>query len=1164
MISMYGLETILSKVNEGRRLVTCNGLANPVKCLLVGSLSARLDKPLVVALDKASRAEEFFDTLSFFMPDQSSVRLLYYPPWEILPYEQMSPHPQISGQRLKTLVELGRGRGPGNFILVTTLEALARRVMPKEILRKSLLKIEKDDSIDLELLSDHLVMLGYRRVAITEERGEFSIRGNIVDIFGGAGDPARIELFGDNIESIRHFNPDSQRSTSQTEQYELLPFRELFYEGLNRATLIDRFTKRFQDKLPQTEFDRLADLLGNGSFFSGMERHFPLFHTESETVFDYLPDNTSIIVDEPEQIDHQSQSFTRLIEDGYNETLEKGLPDYPPEELLLSQEDVRRAIDERTFLQMGELPVSDDSDDTFIITTSDAKRYQGDVAQFMTDLDAMRNDGYVVALTASSAGGIDRLTRMLKEHDIGARLLEKDEWSAIVSSISMSQPSLFDESLFIVQGSLSSGFIMPADKWAIVTKDEIFGKLRRVQHRRAQRGKPFTQGAGEIEQGDYIVHHLHGIGRFIGAKEMMIGDVADEYLELEYADNQRLYIPMQSMDVVRKYTGSGAGSSQALDKMGGSTWKKTTAKVKKSLLAMADKLLKVHAARELAEGTSISADTSFHQEFADSFEFDETEDQAEAIADVTADMERPKAMDRLICGDVGYGKTEVAMRAAFKAAFDGKQVAMVVPTTLLAQQHYQTFVERFKAFPINIEVLSRFRSRKEQKEILDKAKLGEVDIIIGTHRLLQRDVGFKDLGLIIIDEEQRFGVKHKEKLRNMRKSVDVLTLTATPIPRTLHTSLVGIRDLSVMETPPPSRQSIRTVIAKFSDKVIRDATLRELDRGGQIFFVHNKVRSINRMAEYIRDLAPEARVAVAHGQMNEHELESVMVDFVDKKFDVLVCTTIIESGLDIPSANTIIINRADHFGLSQLYQLRGRVGRDRHRAYGYFLIPGQASLTDTAKKRLKALEELTELGSGFKLAARDMEIRGAGNLLGAEQSGHIEAVGFEMYCEMLEDTIRELKGEPATERFDVNINLNFRGRIAPEYVPDLNVRMELYSRINEAETPEELDDFEVEILDRFGPMPEDMHKLIVGARIRLAAKKLKIERVDIVRGKLLLMFHPSPSLDPAKLLATDESKNGKFRFTTESTIEYTIAGDSWSERKDALLRFLAFLMEKQG
>ncbi|VAX21109.1 Transcription-repair coupling factor [hydrothermal vent metagenome] len=1161
MISLFGLESKVETAGESSAPVLCHGLTKTSKALFIASLAERVGRPVVLVTDKAAKAEETLDSLRFFSPEHLNGRpLLYFPPWEILPYEDMSPYPEVSVQRLSTLARLAGE--PRDFILVTSAEALALRTIPKDALKKSISRIDIKDSMDMEILMDHLVSYGLRRVDMVEERGEFSVRGGIIDVFASEADlPYRIELFGDEVESIRKYNPETQRSVEQVESVTMFPSREVFYEGVDPDILLEGFTKLCaKNGVDNKRAGEVAEALKTRRFFPGVERLSPLFFPDSVTLFDYLPPSTLFALDEPDDIFSHMKGFYALIDSAYEEALDKKEPVSAPESIYVKSDWLKDTLKKRGLLQLCEFLVGDDENGdgpALSIGARAPERYRGDVSKFLDDLQKLLDDGFSVALVASSAGGAERIERVLKEADLGAKRISKKDVAQIARTISEQQPALFDGNLFITVGNLFEGFIIKQDKWAIFTDDEIFGKIPRVRHRARKGRKAFSVGISELVVGDLIVHSTHGVGKYIGAKEMLIADSNDEYLELEYAGNQKLYLPITSVGLIKKYSGGG-GSTPHLDKMGGSTWKKTRSKVKKSLLIMAEKLIKMQASRKLGEGISFSADTNFHGEFADTFEFEATEDQKNAIEDISDDMEKPKPMDRLVCGDVGYGKTEVAMRAAFKAVYDGKQVAVLVPTTLLAQQHDQTFTERFKSFPVLVESLSRFKSKKEQKDVLERMAMGEANIIIGTHRLLQKDVKFKSLGLVIIDEEQRFGVAHKEKLKNLARNVDLLTLTATPIPRTLHTSMVGIRDLSIIETPPQDRQAVRNFISKFSEKSIREAIVRELDRGGQVFFVHNKVRSIYGMADFIRRIVPQAKIAVAHGQMGEKELESVMGEFIGRQADILVCTTIIESGLDIPSANTIIINRADHFGLSQLYQLRGRVGRDRHRAYCYFLVPGRSDMTEIAKKRLRAMEELSELGSGFKLAARDMEIRGAGNIVGPQQSGQIDAVGFDTYCEMLEDAIREIKGEPSPDRFDVAMNLSFNGRISPDYVPDLNQRMDIHNRLAALANVRELDEMNSEMEDRFGAIPEETLKLLFVVRVRLLLKMLRVEKADMLRNRMCIVFHPSTKLTPDKIMAVGR-RSSAIKFTSGSGAEFTVEGTGWRERYNSICDVLEAL-----
>ncbi|MDH5510490.1 MAG: transcription-repair coupling factor [Nitrospinota bacterium] len=1156
------LEGVLARLRDSSALISLNGLTLPVKALVVSALAKRIHRPLVVVEDKESRAEEFHEALSFFLPGSQKPRLMRFPAWETLPYDDLSPHPATSGLRLETINDLAQGSD--GFIMTTSVEALLRRVVPPAEVKKATMQIKAGSALDLEKLSTQLARTGYKRCDLTEEPGEFSIRGGIMDIYPGAArGPFRLELFGDSVESIRRFDPATQRSAEGLVSIVIPPFREVFYSSRHDPA------QAFADHMSQSgalqNGKRITELLRAQTFFAGMESLAPFFFDGLDSMFDVLPPEVVFILDEEEDIFAHLAEFEELVEEEHQERVSTMTEVAPcrPGTLFLGREEVEEKLASGTRLSLRELAMEGEGEESVTIHTSSTQRYLGDVARFTTDLEKMIQDGYTVALAASTRGGAERMEDLLKERDFGAKVVGEKERVKLFEGLLDPQALLFENRLFILEGAPVRGFIIPPGKWAVITEDEIFGKTRKAKRRAVPVSRVFTTDLLDLKLGDIVTHKVHGVGKYIGVREMTIADTADEYLEIEYAQNQRLYLPIHGIDMIDRYMGSG-GVIPPLDRMGGVTWKKTRGRVRKDLMEMAGELMKIQAARELAQGHAFSRDGQFHHEFADTFEFSETEDQLAAIEDVTADMEKQKPMDRLVCGDVGYGKTEVALRAAFKAAYDGKQVAVLAPTTLLVQQHFQTFSERLRAFPVTVESVSRFKRRKEQLLTLERAARGDVDILIGTHRLLQKDVAFKNLGLVIVDEEQRFGVRNKEKLKTMMTGVDTLILTATPIPRTLHTSLMGIKELSVIETPPVDRQAIRTFTAKFSDKVIRDSIMRELDRGGQTFFVHNKVRSIHSMARYLGKVVPEARVGVAHGQMRERELEEVMLDFVDRKLDVLLATTIIESGLDIPSANTILINRADQLGLSQLYQLRGRVGRERHRAYCYFMVPGGTRLKPAAKKRLKALEELTELGGGFKLAARDMEIRGAGNLLGSQQSGHIDAVGFETYRRMVEDAVRELKGEPPKEEFGVELSVGFFGKIPVEYVPGVSQRMELYGKINGAADAEALELVEAEMRDRFGPPPDETRALLAHARIKSLCRALKIEKVDMVRDRLYLVFAPSTHLSPATLVTASYERKESIRFVSENTVEYKLAGGAWQDRARKMSGFLSFLLEKSG
>jgi transcription-repair coupling factor (superfamily II helicase) len=762
------------------------------------------------------------------------------------------------------------------------------------------------------------------------------------------------------------------------------------------------------------------------------------------------------------------------------------------------------------------------------VPVASVQGYQGRIAAFLVDLTAWRRQGERIILVARSEAQGRRLQEILRDHDLGARLTRD-----------LPEPG----GIALWTGSLSAGFRIEPLRLTLVTEAEIFG-TRALPRRRARprEALPFTSFE-DLKEGDYVVHVEHGIAQYRGLHQLTVGGEAGDFLLLHYAGNDKLYVPASKLHLVQRYVGgdgnaAARGTGPALDRLGGTSWARAKERVRASVRELAGELLKLYAARQVLPGYAVAADGTGQKEFDAAFPYEETPDQLQAIRDVKRDLETPRPMDRLVCGDVGYGKTEVALRAAFKVAMDGRQVAVLVPTTVLALQHYQTFCARFANFPMQVELLSRFRSAAEQKAVLRGLADGTVDIVIGTHRLLQKDVRFHALGLLVVDEEQRFGVAAKEVLKHLRREVDVLTLTATPIPRTLHMAMLGVRDISTIETPPEDRLAIRTYVTPSDPQVITEAIQRELARGGQVFFVHNRVESIHGAARQVKRLVPEARLSVAHGQMSEAALEKVMVDFYLRKVDVLLCTTIIESGLDVPSANTILIDRADTLGLAQLYQLRGRVGRDRHRAYAYLLVPAEGGMTEEARRRLQVITELTELGSGFKIASRDLEIRGAGNLLGAEQSGHIAAVGYDLYTQLIQETIRELKGEPREVPVDPVIRLRADGFIPEHYVPDPTLRLNLYKRLLAVPDAERLRDFAEECTDRFGPIPPEVRWLFTVMELKLQARALRVREIDARREAIRVSFAPDPPVRPETILALLRAERGRLRFLPGDVLEY--------------------------
>ncbi|MFQ5881790.1 MAG: transcription-repair coupling factor, partial [Candidatus Methylomirabilales bacterium] len=794
-------------------------------------------------------------------------------------------------------------------------------------------------------------------------------------------------------------------------------------------------------------------------------------------------------------------------------------------------------------------PVEDAS--PLVFETKQIPSYQGRFTPLVRDLAAWCREGRAVTLVARGAAQAQRLWEVLLEHDLGATVTEAPAPPGVIH---------------VLEGGLSAGFHFVLLKQSYLTEVEIFGPRRVVPIRRSKirQARPFA-AFEDLKPGDVVVHVDHGIGRFCGLQKLTVGEVEGDYLLLEYAAGDKLYVPVDKLHLVQRYVGADSASgTPPVDRLGSSSWARAKERVRTFIREMARELLRLYAARQVAAGHPCSPDTPWQREFEAAFPFEETADQITAVQEVKADMERPQPMDRLVCGDVGYGKTEVAMRAAFKAVMDGKQVAVLVPTTVLALQHFHSFSDRFTPFPILVEMLSRFRTRREQQAVLRGLRDGTADIVIGTHRLLQKDVRFRDLGLLVVDEEQRFGVAAKERLKQLRTEVDVLTLTATPIPRTLHMAMLGVRDIATIETPPEDRLSIRTYVTRFDPEVIRQAVEEEIGRGGQVFFVHNRVESIHAMARFLKRLLPHVRVAVAHGQMAEEQLERIMCDFYAKRYQLLCCTAIIESGLDIPTANTIIVNRADRFGLAQLYQLRGRVGRDRFRAHAYLLIPREEALSESARKRLQVLAELTELGSGFKIAARDLEIRGAGNLLGTEQHGHISAVGFDLYCQLIEETVRELKGEVREVVVEPVIRLPIEAYIPEDYVPDAVIRLTLYKRLSAAASSEEREGLALELRDRFGPIPKPVEHLLSVLDLKATARSLRISEIDARRPVVRIAFGPAPPVPPERVLALLQKMGGQLRYLPENTLELKSDGQGPLERIDMVKALLHQMQEPCG
>ena len=1083
------LKTAASRLRLGAPASAVSGLTGPAKALYVAAAAEKSRTVVVVPSDAdvetmTQDARFFFSALEGLSEEELERAVLPFPSHEVDPYRGLAPHFDIASARARALHALGSGQAR---LIVASAAALLPRVTAPERLIGAAITLTPGRDISPVDLGDLLASAGYTRQDPVDESGEFCVRGGVVDFYpAGADAPIRLEFIGDNIESIRTYDPATQRSTGALDQASITALHELLAETEN------------------------AD--------------------RSATAFDYLwtGGRPRVFVSEPDEVRAHGEKLTAQVAASYDEALAKGNRVPPPSELMIAWEEAASWLEGATALETLSLGES------VHIACQPALEFSGRVPDWVAEIRRGREQGDTIVLIANTAGRAERTIELLTDYEIFAAPIERAE-------------DVRTAAVLVGLGQLSRGFRLPEAGLQLWAETDVFEEERKTHERRRSAARAFLSDFRDLKAGDLIVHVDHGIGVFVGLKRIDVGLAPQEFMELKYAGEDKLFVPVERLDLVQKYTGA---SRPGLDKLGGTTWEKAKTRVKKAMRDMAEELLKLYAARKAMPGHAFSPDSHWQQEFEDSFEWDLTADQKTAIADIKGDMESSTTMDRLLCGDVGYGKTEVAMRAAFKAVMDGKQVAFLAPTTILAFQHLKTLKDRFAAFPVRADMVSRFRTKGEQKQTLEDLKAGKVEIIVGTHRLLSKDVEFRDLGLLVVDEEQRFGVAHKERIKQMRKRVDVLTMTATPIPRTLNMSLAGIRDMSIIETPPKDRLSIQTNVVKFDGAVIAQAIRTELERGGQVYIVHNRVESIFSLGDLIHRLVPEARIVIGHGQMSEEVLERAMVDFVAHKFDVLLATTIIENGLDISNANTIIINRADRYGLSQLYQLRGRVGRSDRRAYAYLMVPPADSLSPVAKKRLAAIREFSDLGSGFRVAALDLEIRGAGNLLGGEQSGHIEAIGFDMYMKLLEQTIKELKGEEIEDEVRANVNLRVDLRIDDDYIPDMNQRLTVYRRMAGVRTDDELAKLVDEVRDRYGPPPESVLNLAEYAAIRLLADRIGLESLDREGSTVVLRFRPDAKLDPAWLFRVVQQR-GDITLIPPATLKLDLKKPEAVRRQEA-------------
>jgi transcription-repair coupling factor (superfamily II helicase) len=1093
LLRQPALEGVVSALQGGAKAAGCVGLTELAKAIAVAYITSQLRRPAFLIVDSNKKAEAIAETLRFcfsvFPGATGGVAVL--PAFDTYPWESRSPHADILERRAATLYRLAAGE---TSLVIAPVASVLWRYRDATDYAELARILEKDKEVPLQDFLAHLGATGYARTEMVELPGQFAVRGGIVDIFSPeAPRPVRVELLGDTVESVREFDPRTQRSVAP----------------VNWTTV-----------LPLTEW---AIAQGDGAEAWALPTYWgPAGVMSSRSLFELTPSSLEPVVflDEPATLRPVVDALLAEATEAYEKV---GMANAPEAGSFYWQaEEFDLALQLATRVELEQLGMRLSEATRFHLSSRPSARFHGDVMACVGDVKSQLASGGTVFLTAASTGELERYADICREYEVPYVLGESESAAAGFTAEGASESA----GLALVRAPFGEGAAFPDAKLTVFGNADLFDVAPSVERpTRKIRTSGFFSDFADLKPGDFVVHVDHGIGQFEGLRQIESDGRRGEFMLLRYAEDSRLYVPLERMDLVQSYRVV-EGAPPPLDKLGGTGWTTRKAKVRKSLEDMAEKLLELYAARKTATGFAFSADGNWQREFEDAFEFEETPDQNLAIADIKRDMEKAVPMDRLLCGDVGYGKTEVAMRAAFKVIADNKQVAVLSPTTVLAFQHYETFKKRFAAFPTNIEMLSRFRTAAEQKKILAELEAGKVDVVIGTHRLLSKDVQFQDLGLLVIDEEQRFGVAHKERLKEMRKDVDALSLSATPIPRTLHMSLVGLRDMSIIETPPRDRLAIQTVVAPFQEELIRKAVETELQRDGQVYFIHNRVESIYSLAALVTKLVPRARVVVAHGQMGEKELEKVMLKFIRDEADVLVATTIVENGLDIPKANTILINRADRLGLSELYQLRGRVGRSNQRAYAYLLVPPETILSEVARKRLSAMKEFSELGAGFRIAALDLELRGAGNMLGRQQHGHIEAVGFDIYTQMLERAVSKLKGEEAAPEMRTTLSLGLDVRIPQDYIPSENLRLRTYKRISSIKTDDEKADVAKELADRFGPLPASVGNLLEYATLKSICERLRISMVERQGNRVAVRFHPETPLDPATLVQVVRSREG--------------------------------------
>ena len=1129
----------LLKLNEYEQVRDC--LSQKKTCQVTGCIDSQLAhfitglsdgyRQKVIVTFSALKAKEIYDDIKGFTDD-----VVMYPSKDFIFFSADVHGNLILQQRLEFIEKIVEDKP---FTVIVTADAFMDKIQPLDKIKDNYLEISEGSVIEQDALKKKLVKMGYEAVEQVDSPGQFAIRGSIIDIYTLTDEvPYRIDFWDDEVDIIKSFEIENQRSIENLESIKIYPATEYFFTeeeikaGLDKIKLeLNKTVEKFRKKFKTEEAHRLKttveEFITNmeiNPFGVSIDSYVNYFSDSLTSLLEYF-DNPIFFIDEPKRVLEQLNAVNGEFKDSMTNRLEKGYVLPGQTDVLWNKERITDKINSYTkvvFTAIAQKVSVFDTEDFVEVDARNISPYNNKFEMLVEDLKRYKKQKYSVLLVTTSATRGQRLAEDLRDFGISA-FYEKDDTREV-------NPG----EVMIISGRLRKGFTYPMVKFVAISDTDIFGERKKKRRKKHGYSGSNISSFSDLNIGDYVVHENHGLGIYRGIEKVEVDHVVKDYIKIEYAGGSNLYILATQLDMIQKYADSEAKKPK-LNRLGGQEWNKTKSKVKKAVAEIAKELVELYAIRQNGQGYAFSPDTEWQKEFEEMFPFEETDDQLNAINEVKKDMESTKIMDRLICGDVGFGKTEIAIRAAFKAIQDNKQVAYLVPTTVLAQQHYKTFKQRFKDFPVRVEMLSRFRTKSNIDQNIRDLKKGYVDIVIGTHRLLSKDVKFKDLGLLIIDEEQRFGVKHKEQIKELKNNVDVITLTATPIPRTLHMSLIGIRDMCVMEEPPQDRMPIQTFVMEYNEEIARDAINRELARGGQVYFVHNRVQDIADMAASVQNMVPDANVAFAHGQMSERQLEEIMYDFVNGDIDVLVSTTIIETGLDIPNANTIIIHDAERMGLSQLYQLRGRVGRSNRMAYAFLMYSRNKMLTEVAEKRLGAIRDFTELGSGVKIAMRDLEIRGTGNLLGAQQSGHLEAVGYDLYCKMLNQAIEVLKGETPEEDFETKIDLMCDAFVPASYIKNETLKMDIYKRIAGIETNEEYEDMQDELIDRFGDIPSQVENLLQVVLLKAAAHKVYITEISGTKDKMKIMMWNQAKIDVERIPILVREYKGRLKFVTGDT-----------------------------